>query len=653
MNRMRRQPRSLRTVLVMGAGAVSVVAIALTVGTLWLFASLRRDFERELQASFDEQHSADEIVSAVYGQIVASYRQLQAPSDANLARFDSLGETAYARVSLYLVQSMSLESRLQVEAVKEMHQTLEVQARSAFELHRRGELDASHARVAELEGRATQLQREMESFVSLRDHERHEVREQQVLRAQRLLVAMAVLVVLLAASIVILVRTVRRRVVVPLRQFSNAAARLGAGDFTARIPDQRTAELQTVARRFNEMAQRIRDSRTLEDQLRQAQKMEAVGQLASGVAHDFNNLLTVIGAHAEFLKQHPMIPAGEALDDIEQILKSSERAGRLTSQLLAFSRKQVLKVVPLDLNVLIRDTEPMLRRLIGDHVAICMLDSSAPSVAVADTGQMEQVLVNLVVNARDAMPSGGVVTIETANVRLKGAAPRRGEGIMPSGEYVRLSVTDTGTGIHPDVVPRVFEPFFTTKETGKGTGLGLATTYGIVKQCGGYIWIDSTLGVGTTFRVYLPRAVDATLATPRTASAPVEVGGTETILVAEDEDAIRTLILRILERSGYTVLTSRHGRDALQVASDYFGTIDLVLTDLMMPELGGLELVQQLRRARPEIAVLYMSGYTDLEIHRHGELQADVGLMHKPFTQDGLLHHVREALNTHEPACVG
>ena len=386
----------------------------------------------------------------------------------------------------------------------------------------------------------------------------------------------------------------------------------------------------------------------LEDQLRQSQKMEAVGLLAGGVAHDFNNLLTVIQAHGEFLEQG--VPPSEPMrEDVDGIMKAARRATVLTRQLLAFSRKQLLQSVVFDLNTVVTTLEPMLRRLIGEDIEINTRPSYERAIVVADPGQMEQALVNLAINSRDAMPQGGKLTIEIANVQIGEGHENAGTDPTPPGAYVLLAVSDTGVGIPRDQIDRVFEPFFTTKEVGKGTGLGLSTLYGIVKQSGGYVGVSSEVGVGTTFRIYLPRAEGQTTAPitdpGRTAK---KAGGLETILVTEDEPQVATIIHRILQAKGYSVLTAGNGKEALAVSAGHAGRIDLLVTDVIMPELGGVELAEQLRRTRPATRVLYISGYTSSEMDRRGVLRAGSAFLQKPFTGSGLALAVRAVLDKNE-----
>ena len=384
----------------------------------------------------------------------------------------------------------------------------------------------------------------------------------------------------------------------------------------------------------------ITEQRALEAQLRQSQKMEAVGQLAGGVAHDFNNLLTIIDVHAE-LALEELDEAHALRADLLEVKKASERAAGLTRQLLAFSRKQLLQPERLTLNEVVAGVEPMLRRLIGEDIqVIARLDPACGSV-FADPGQLEQVIINLAVNARDAMTGGGMLTIDTANVAVDERSADDHAAML--GRYVCLSVTDTGCGIPPDVAERIFEPFFTTKAAGQGTGLGLSTVYGIVRQSGGHILVDSEPGQGTSFRVYLPTAAVPEPALPDIPERSACPCGTETVLLVEDEDAVRALARRILERQGYTVLDACNGRDAVAVAARG-GRIDLVLTDVVMPEMNGRALAEALAVSRPSLPVLYMSGYTDDEIVRRGLLDTSSGLLQKPFTADSLARAVRSAL---------
>ena len=383
--------------------------------------------------------------------------------------------------------------------------------------------------------------------------------------------------------------------------------------------------------------------REREEQLRQAQKMEAIGQLAGGVAHDFNNLLTVINVHTDLLlaqldRRDPM------REDIEEVARAAARAASLTRQLLAFSRKGVVQPQVLDLVRVVEGVEPMLRRLIGEDVEFRTSVADAVDKVLADEGEIEQVLINLVVNARDAMPQGGVLKVEVGNVLVDDELCAQHPSLHP-GPSVLLRVSDSGMGMTSETMARAFEPFFTTKEPGRGTGLGLATVYGIVKQANGVITVDSAPGSGTTFCVYLPVARDADMSAPLGAERRTGSGQGETILLVEDEDSVRKLARRVLESQGYTVLESINGEDALRLAGDYGGVIDLLLSDVVMPEMGGRLVAERLTAMRPETEVLFMSGYTDDDILRRGLLERGQRLLQKPFTATALAHEVRSILD--------
>jgi len=379
----------------------------------------------------------------------------------------------------------------------------------------------------------------------------------------------------------------------------------------------------------------------LEQQLNQAQKMEAVGRLAGGVAHDFNNMLTVITSYGDLLLGD--LPAGDSRrGDIEEILKAARGAATLTRQLLAFSRQEVIQPRPISVNAIVAGTEKMLKRVIGEDIALESELAAEPATVLCDPGQLEQIVMNLVVNARDAMPQGGRVRIVTTNATLDEPVVRDLPFSRP-GRYVVLTVSDTGIGMDAATQEHIFEPFFTTKEQGKGTGLGLATVYAVAKQAGGFVGVESAPGEGASFTVFLP-AIDAPATRIEGGSAGELPRGTETVLLVEDATAVRSVIRQVLERLGYTVLDAADGQLALEVAARHHGPIDLVITDIVMPALGGREMAERLRKVRPEIRILYTSGYTDDAIVRSGVLDAQFVFMQKPFTPETLAAKVREAL---------
>ena len=386
----------------------------------------------------------------------------------------------------------------------------------------------------------------------------------------------------------------------------------------------------------------VTEQRHLEEQFRQSQKMEAVGQLAGGIAHDFNNLLTAILGNTQLLLRD--LPPGDAKrGDVEEIRKASERAASLTRQLLAYSRRQMLQPEILDLNVVVVEMDKMLRRLIGEHITLATVLASDLGRVRADPNQIEQVIVNLAVNARDAMEAGGKLTIETANVELDDAFAQAHLGAVP-GSYAMLAVTDTGHGMDATVRAHLFEPFFTTKEVGKGTGLGLATVYGIVKQSGGYISVYSETGRGSSFKVYLPR-IETAADHSATPSRGGPARGSETVLVVEDEPAVLSLSCRALEAQGYVVLRATDAETAQRIVERHGGTIHLLLTDVVMPGLSGRELADRLTVKRPGIRVLYMSGYPGDAVVQHGALPSGTAFLQKPFSPDGLARKVRDVLD--------
>jgi nitrogen-specific signal transduction histidine kinase len=381
----------------------------------------------------------------------------------------------------------------------------------------------------------------------------------------------------------------------------------------------------------------------LEEQYRQAQKMEAIGRLAGGVAHDFNNLLVVIIGYTELLLDR-QLGARPWRTYVEQIKKAGEHAAGLVRHLLAFSRQQVLQPEILGLNGVVSNIEPMLRRLIGEDIDLIAKLEPGLGQVKADAGQIEQIILNLAANARDAMPRGGKLIIETANVELDATYLRRHAGVEP-GWYVMLAVSDTGIGMDAATQARIFEPFFTTKAQGQGTGLGLATVYGIVKQSGGHIWVYSELGRGTTFKIYLPRVHETARAVKPRPGLLDMPPGSETVLVVEDEESVRALTRHILERCGYTVLEAGHGGEALLLAEQRQEPIHLLLTDVVMPHTSGRELADRLAALHPEMKVLYISGYTDQHLVHHGVLEPGMHLLQKPFSPQALAHLVRQVLD--------
>ena len=422
-----------------------------------------------------------------------------------------------------------------------------------------------------------------------------------------------------------------------------AAARVKTlSDEKTRLEEENRRHRDELERLVEE---RTRELREREDQLRQAQKMEAIGRLAGGVAHDFNNMLTVIRGSAEFLREDKVV-AGRAKEDIDDIVEASDRAAGLTRQLLVLSRKQDLVVRPEDVCGIVTGVTKMLGRLLGEDVELVVRTTDEPCVANVDVGQIEQVIVNLAVNARDAMPKGGRLLIELDSLRLTAADIARyaDAAEMTPGPHVALAVTDTGSGMDRETQSRLFEPFFTTKEVGKGTGLGLATVYGITKQHRGHISVYSEVGEGTSFRVYLP--MEASPADEDGAGEEAAVPrGRETILFVEDDAAVSRVGTRILQGLGYTVLRASCGEEALALVEEHGSAVDLVLTDLIMPGMSGDELVTELRAARPDVKVVYASGYPADYIRRRVPQDGDVPTLRKPFTRSELAEAVRTALD--------
>ena len=421
---------------------------------------------------------------------------------------------------------------------------------------------------------------------------------------------------------------------------------------------ERTAEVESlnqglegrVAERTHQLAAanqslqlEVNERKSSEAQLRQSQKMEAIGQLAGGVAHDFNNLLTAINGHSELCLRR-LESKDPAYHHLEQIKKAGDRAAGLTRQLLAFSRKQILQPKIVDLNQVVVDLNKMLQRLIGEDIDLLMGLAADLGKVKADPNQLEQILLNLSINARDAMPRGGRLTIETSNAYLDEEFTRDHISVPP-GQYVLLAVSDNGCGMATETQAHIFEPFFTTKEVGKGTGLGLATVYGIVKQSGGSIWVYSEVGQGTAFKIYFPLAEGPAEAATTPTDDLAWFKGTETVLLVEDEEVVRDMATEILRESGYQVLEAKHGREALMLARQHPEVIHLMLTDVVMPQMSGRELAELLSPLRQDMKVLYMSGYTDDAIVHHGVLEEGMEFIGKPFTPSALARKIRELLD--------
>jgi len=416
------------------------------------------------------------------------------------------------------------------------------------------------------------------------------------------------------------------------------------------LKDGEAVGVQGIARDITDRQRMENDLRASQAQLQQSQRLEAVGQLAGGVAHDFNNLLTAIIGYSDFALRK-MRANNPIRRDIEEIKKAANRAATLTRQLLAFSRKQILKPEVLDLNLVVGDMHKLLERLIGEDIDLVTTLGSDTDPVKADRGQLEQIIMNLVVNARDAMPFGGSVTIETANVVFDEAYTSEHVPVKP-GKYAMLAVSDSGLGMDANTQLHIFEPFFTTKELGKGTGLGLSTVYGIVKQSGGFIWVYSELNVGTTFKIYLPSLTELHFDQELTSIDTPERTEASTVLLVEDDPLVRNVALRALESAGYKVLESGNGHGALAMAHSCDDEIDLLITDVVMPLMGGRELAQELSALHPKTSILFMSGYTDDAVVRHGIMDKDIEYLQKPFTPESLVRRVgevlRDARNAHE-----
>ena len=457
----------------------------------------------------------------------------------------------------------------------------------------------------------------------------------------RLVLGLGLLAIVLGSALGFLISNSITR---PLEQLVEGVNALKKGDFGYPLMAKSKDEVGVVTESFAQMRESLQrgqlEQKELENRLRQAHKMEAVGRLAGGVAHDFNNLLTIIRGHSDLLADR--VGDDSQKKSVEQIHRAADRAVGMTRQLLAFSRMQVLQPRVLDLNNIISEMGKMLPRLIGEHIEYSFVPDPKVAPVKADPGQIEQVLMNLAVNARDAMPEGGKLVVRTSKVHFAASQATRHPS-MGAGDYALVSVQDTGHGMSEETIAHIFEPFFTTKEGGKGTGLGLATVYGIVKQSGVFIWVDSAPGKGATFHIYLPAvdiAVEKQEAEGKVRSLPQ---GKETILVVEDEPAVRDLTVEFLRTAGYKVLEARDGADALEVAGRFSGKIDLLLTDMVMPRMSGKELANQLQSTRPETKVVIMSGYSEYNAEGSGE-KGGYATMAKPFSMASLAERMHEEL---------
>ena len=463
----------------------------------------------------------------------------------------------------------------------------------------------------------------------------------------RILLGLGLMGVLTAGMLVFLIS---RTFTLPLERLVAGARALEHGDYNYTLTARGRDEVGEVTLAFERMRRSLQstqaEQKQLEDRLRQAHKMEAVGRLAGGVAHDFNNLLTVIRGNSELLSEQCGSDARQH-KYVEQIQKAGDRAVSMTRQLLAFSRMQVLQPKVLDLNAVISEMNKIIPRLIGEHIEFQFHGGTALAAVLADPGQLEQVFMNLAVNARDAMPNGGTLRVETRNAIINDVEARK-RPPMQTGEYVLLRVTDTGYGMDPDTKARIFEPFFTTKPAGKGTGLGLATVYGIVKQSNGFIWVESEVGCGTSFEIYLPACSRNEEKAAEHLLAQIPGGGKETILLVEDETGVRELACIYLQAAGYTVLLAEDGESALNIAANRMNQIHLVLTDMIMPKMNGNRLADELKKIRPELKVLYMTGYAEFPSSQLEQQFGGANLLQKPFSRAALLRKVIETLTRDE-----
>jgi signal transduction histidine kinase len=463
-------------------------------------------------------------------------------------------------------------------------------------------------------------------------------------RLNRILLTLGLVSILAGGALVFVISHTFTR---PLSNLFAGVHALEQGDFNYPLELESRDEVGEVTSAFDRMRSSLQKTQEeqvqLESRLRQAHKMEAVGRLAGGIAHDFNNLLTVIRGNSDLLLDRGGADKAQ-LRNLEQIQKAADRAVSMTRQLLAFSRMQVLQPRVLDLNTTIADMSKMIPRLIGEHIEFSFVPEAGPATVLADPSQMEQVFLNLAVNARDAMPDGGKLSVRIRKV-LIGEKEARERPPMAPGNYVLLSVADTGQGMSAETKAHIFEPFFTTKETGKGTGLGLATVYGIVKQSGGYVWVESTVGNGATFEIWLPCSSKLVATHDEVARERHMPGGSETILVVEDESGVRELASDFLRAVGYSILEAKGGAEALDTIAVHKGEIHLLLTDIVMPRMSGVELAQKLTESLPALRVIYMTGYAEFSGKNGAKIGDDASILQKPFSRSALLEKVREVLH--------
>jgi len=441
-----------------------------------------------------------------------------------------------------------------------------------------------------------------------------------------------------------------RNITRPLKQAAHMADRLAEGQPVDQLEIRGRDEAAQLLRAMNLMATRIRENRSLEHQLQQSQKLETVGRLAGGVAHDFNNLLTIITSYAELLKEEEWSAREEAHESLDEIKKAALRAADLTHQLLAFSRKQVMELKVLDLGGLLAESEKMLRRVIGEDIELRTSYASSAQIR-ADRGQLNQVIMNLAVNARDAMPHGGTLTLATTDWEVDEYYAHTHPGVV-AGRYVAIIVRDTGVGMAPDLVEQIFEPFFTTKEPGRGTGLGLSTVYGIVKQSGGHVDVQSEPGRGSTFKIFLPRTDDWQPEVEMKSPIPKSNRGSEEILLLEDEDQVRKLVAIVLRQHGYTVREACRGSEAIEILKRADFNPSLLLTDMVMPGINGLQVAERATACCPDIRVLFMSGYTEHATLDHRTLHDGANFIQKPFTGEELARKARQVLDAGRDAAV-